>query len=159
MEARLSYANAAPQGYRAVVALNSYVDDCGLDPILLELVKLRASQINGCAYCLDMHSKDLRALGEREERIYALSAWHETPFYTERERAALLWAEALTLVNEDHVPDEIYEEARRHFNEEALVNLTLAIATVGVWNRLCIAFRSVPGAYASSRTPLATAAD
>ncbi len=117
------------------------------EPSLIELVKMRASQINGCAYCLDMHSKDARAAGETEQRLYALNAWRETPFFTDRERAALEWTEALTLVAEDHVPDEVYEEARKHFAEEELVNLSMAIVSINGWNRLAIAFRAVPGAY------------
>ncbi len=119
----------------------------GLETKLLDLVRLRASQINGCAYCIDMHSKDLRAAGETEQRLYELDAWRETPFYTDRERAALEWTEAVTLVSETHVPDEVYERVRQHFNEDELVNLTLAVAAINVWNRLAISFRSVPGTY------------
>jgi len=118
-----------------------------LEPSLIELVKMRASQINGCAYCLDMHSKDARAAGETEQRLYLLNAWREAPFYTDRERAALAWTEAVTLVSEDHVPDSVYEEARQRFSEEELVNLTMAIVTINGWNRLSIAFRAVPGEY------------
>ena len=106
------------------------MEECGLEPLLLELVRMRASQINGCAYCLDMHGKDARALGESEQRLYTLSAWREAPFYTPRERAALLWTEELTLLNERHVPDAVYEEVRPHFSEEELVNLTLAIVAI-----------------------------
>src|SRR5215831_18787317 len=130
MEQRLSYAKVAPRGYRAMEALQDYVDDCGLEPLLLELIKLRASQINGCAYCIDMHTKDARAAGETEQRLYELNAWRETPFYTDRERAALAWTEAVTLVSETHVPDDVYEEARRYFTEEELVNLTLAVVAI-----------------------------
>ena len=154
MEERLKYAKAAPQGYRAMAALQDYVDDCGLEPLLLELVKMRASQINGCAYCIDMHSKDARAMGESEQRLYELNAWHETPFYTDRERAALLWTEELTLISQDHAPDEIYNEVRQHFSEEELVNLTLAIVAINGWNRLAIGFRSQPGKYQSTKKPL-----
>ena len=118
-----------------------------LEPSLIELVKMRASQINGCAYCLDMHSKDARAAGETEQRLYLLNAWREAPFYTDRERAALAWTEAVTLVSVDHVPDRVYEEARQRFSEEELVNLTMAIVTINGWNRLSIAFRAVPGEY------------
>ncbi|HVW68937.1 MAG TPA: carboxymuconolactone decarboxylase family protein, partial [Steroidobacteraceae bacterium] len=114
---------------------------------LLHLIKLRASQINGCAYCIDMHSKDARAAGESEQRLYALDAWRETPFYTERERAALEWTEAVTLVTEGHVPDAVYDAVRKHFQGDDLVNLTLAITTINAWNRLSIAFRAVPGTY------------
>ncbi len=131
----------------AMLGLEKYLHTCGLPEKLLHLVKMRVSQINGCAYCLDMHSKDLRAAGDTEQRLYVLDAWREAPFYTERERAALAWAEAVTLVTEEHVPDEVYEQARSQFSEEELVNLTLAVVTINGWNRLSIAFRSVPGAY------------
>ena len=117
------------------------------EPLLIELVKMRASQINECAFCLDMHSKDARAAGETEQRLYALNAWRETPFFTDRERAALAWTEEVTLVGQNHVPDAIYEEARRYFTEEELVDLTMAVIAINGWNRLAIAFRSVPGAY------------
>lgn len=147
METRLDYAKAAPNGYRAVLGLDRYVKECGLEPSLLELVKLRASQINGCAYCVDMHSLDARAGGESEQRLYALTVWQETPFFTERERAALLWAEKLTLISVDHVPDEVYEEVHRHFSDEELVNLTLAVSVINVWNRFGISFRDAPGNY------------
>lgn len=112
-----------------------------------ELVKTRASQINGCAYCIDMHTKDARAAGETEQRLYALDAWRETPFYTDRERAALEWTEAVTLIAEDHAPDDLFQRVRQHFSEEELVNLTLAIVAINGWNRLAIAFRAVPGSY------------
>src|SRR5438552_8462173 len=122
MEERLKYAKAAPNGYRAMAALQDYVDGCGLEPLLLELVKMRASQINGCAYCIDMHSKDARAMGESEQRLYELNAWRETPFYTERERAALEWTEALTSVSETHVPDAVYNEVKKYFSEKEIVD-------------------------------------
>ncbi len=154
MEERLKYAKVAPQGYRAMAGLQRYVDDCGLEPLMMELVKMRASQINGCAYCLDMHSKDARALGESEQRLYMLNAWREAPFYSERERAALLWTEELTLVSEGHASDAVYEEVRRQFSEEELVNLTLAIVAINGWNRLAIGFRSQPGVYQSRKKPL-----
>jgi AhpD family alkylhydroperoxidase len=153
MEERLNYVKAAPAGYRAILTLNRYVDECDLEPLLLELVRMRASQINGCAYCLDMHSKDARAIGETEQRLYALSAWRETPFYTPRERAALRWTEEITLISQDHASDAAYDEARQHFSEGELVNLTLAIIMINSWNRLAIGFRSVPGEYQSSRKP------
>ena len=146
MDQRLNYAQAAPVGYGAMEALDDCVMACGLDPLLLELVKMRASQLNGCAYCIDMHSKDARALGESEQRLYALSAWRETPFYSERERAALLWTEDLTLISQSDVPDAVYDEVCRHFSDEELVNLTLVIVTINGWNRLSIAFRSGRGA-------------
>jgi AhpD family alkylhydroperoxidase len=130
-----------------MLGLEKYIDECGLEASLQNLVKIRASQINGCAYCIDMHTKDARADGETEQRIFELNAWRETPFYTDRERAALAWTEAVTLVSQTHVPDEVYEEARERFTEEELVNLTLVIATINAWNRLAISFRQVPGAY------------
>lgn len=147
MQSRLDFAKAAPGVMKAMLAMQAYLTQCGLEPSLLELVKLRASQINGCAYCIDMHSKDARAGGETEQRLYALDAWHETPFYSERERAALAWTEAVTLVAAGHVPDAVYEQAREHFTDEELVNLTLAVIAINGWNRLAISFRAVPGTY------------
>ncbi len=147
MEARLNPYKIAPQVYPAVVALQKYVDSCGLERPLLELVRLRASQINGCAYCLDMHTKDARALGETEQRLHLISAWRESPFYTEREHAALEWTESVTLISETHVPDEVYERVRQQFTQAELVNLTAAIAMINTWNRLSVAFRAVPGTY------------
>ena len=147
MEPRIDY-KAAPAGAReAMYALEKYVRTSGLEQKLLELVRLRASQINGCAYCIDMHTKDARAEGETEQRLYALSAWREAPFYSDRERAALEWTETLTLISQNHVPDELYERVRRHFDESELINLTLAINAINSWNRLAISFRSVPGTY------------
>ncbi|QBD75830.1 carboxymuconolactone decarboxylase family protein [Ktedonosporobacter rubrisoli] len=151
MEARMDYAKAAPGAMKAMNGLEKYLANCGLDAALLDLVRLRASQINGCAYCVDMHSLDLRAGGESEQRIYALPVWRETPFFSERERAALLWTEKLTLISIDHVPSEVFEEVRRHFSEEELANLTLAIATINAWNRFGISFRDVPGQYTPSK--------
>ena len=147
MQARLDYAKVAPGAMKAMVAINRYSNESGLEKSLLELIKIRASQINGCAYCIDMHTKDARANSETEQRIYALNAWRETPFYTERERAALTWTEALTLISENHVPDELYDAVRLHFTDEELVNLTMAIITINGWNRLAIGFRDVPGTY------------
>jgi len=138
---------ASPKSYQAMAALENFVTSCGLERPLLELVKMRTSQINGCAYCLDMHSKDARALGESEQRLYLLNAWRETPFYTERERAALEWTEAVTLVADHHVPDEVYQAVAKHFSEEELANLTLAIATINSWNRLNVATRTLAGAW------------
>jgi AhpD family alkylhydroperoxidase len=151
MEPRLNYGKAAPEGVRALSALNRYVEECGLEPLLLELVKMRASQINGCAYCLDMHSKDARALGESEHRLYTLSAWRETPFFSERERAALLWTEELTRLSETEVDDEVYAEVSQHFSDEEMVNLTLAIVVINGWNRLAVGFRATPGVYQSKK--------
>src|SRR6266576_5279868 len=156
MEERLKYAKAAPSGYRAMAAFQNFVDDCGLEPLLLELVKMRASQINGCAYCIDMHSKDARAMGESEQRLYELNAWRETPFYTERERAALLWTEAVTLVSHTHVPDEVYEQVRKHFGEKELLDLTLAVVAINSWNRLAISLRAIPGTYQPKKSSAAS---
>ena len=147
MSARIDYNKVAPGAFRAMFGLERYIRDCGLEPSLLHLIKMRASQINGCAYCLDMHSKDARAEGETEQRLYVLNAWREAPFYTERERAALAWTEALTLIAEDHVPDEIYNEVRQHFSEQELANLSLAVVAINGWNRLAISFRSESGTY------------
>lgn len=147
MEARMNYAKAAPGVMKAMDGLDTYIAKCGLEPELRELVKLRASQINGCAYCVDIHSLDARALGETEQRLYGLPVWQETPFFSERERAALLWTEKLTLISADHVSDEVYEQVRPHFTDEELANLTLAIALINAWNRFGVAFRDVPGRY------------
>jgi AhpD family alkylhydroperoxidase len=147
MTQRLDYSKASPDGFKAIYGLQAYVDNSGLEHSLMELVKMRASQINGCAYCLDMHSKDARAAGETEQRLYALNAWRETPFYTDRERAALAWTEALTLVSQKEVSDELYAEARKHFSEKELVDLTFVIIAINGWNRLAIPFRSTPGIY------------
>jgi AhpD family alkylhydroperoxidase len=143
MKPRLNPYQAAPDAMKAVAALDTYVKGSGLDPGLIELIKMRASQINGCAYCLHMHSRDARARGESEERLYLLDAWRESPLYTDRERAALAWAEAVTLVSQTRVPDEVYEEARRHFSEEELVKLTVAVGAINAWNRIAISFRAV----------------
>jgi AhpD family alkylhydroperoxidase len=145
MEARLDYARVAPGAFKAMYGLEKYVAACGLEPKLLHLVKMRASQINGCAFCLDMHSKELRAEGESEQRLYVLDAWRDAPYYSARERAALAWAEAVTRVAEDRVGDEIYREAREQFSEAELVDLTLAVVAINGWNRLSVAFRVQPG--------------
>jgi AhpD family alkylhydroperoxidase len=147
MQPRIEYAKAAPGAVKAMLDLEKYVRQSGIETPLLELVRLRASQINGCAYCLDMHTKDARAEGETEQRLYTLSAWRETPFFSERERAALEWTEAVTEIGKDHVPDEVFERVRQHFSESELTNLTLAVITINAWNRLAIAFRAVPGTY------------
>lgn len=147
MKCRLDYQRISPDGYRAMLALNKFAETCGLEHALLELIKIRASQINGCAYCIDMHAIDARAGGESEQRVYLLDAWREAPFYSDRERAALAWTEAVTLVGQTHVPDGVFEEARRHFSEEELVNLTWAVVVINGWNRIAVAFRSEPGKY------------
>jgi AhpD family alkylhydroperoxidase len=148
MQPRIDAPKVAPAAYQAMLGLEMFVrKNSKLEPALLELVKMRASQINGCAYCLDMHSKDARAEGETEQRLYALPAWEETPFFTDRERSALALTEAVTLVSEGHVPEAVYERAKKSFSDEELVNLTLAIVAINGWNRLCITFRAVPGEY------------
>lgn len=151
MQPRLVVRKVAPDVYKAMSALEVCVSQSGLETSLLELVRTRASQINNCAYCLDMHTKDARANGETEQRLYTVSAWHETPFFTERERAALTWTEALTNIAETRVPDAVYEIARKHFTEKELVDLTLAIVAINGWNRLSVAFRTVPGTYQPSK--------
>jgi AhpD family alkylhydroperoxidase len=147
MESRLDYAKASPEAYKAMVQMEGVVRRSGIDPKLLELMKIRASQLNGCGYCIDMHTKDARFKGETEERIYALDAWRETPFYTEKERAALAWTEAITNIQTGHAPDAVYHQLSRNFSEEERVNLTLAITTINAWNRIAIGFRLVPGSY------------
>jgi AhpD family alkylhydroperoxidase len=147
MKARIESRNVNPRIMQLLLAVEGYLHDSNLGSRLLHLVKTRASQINGCAYCLDMHTKDARAEGESEQRLYALDAWRETPFFDERERAALEWTEAVTRVADTHVPDEVYERVSRHFNEQELVDLTLAVANINTWNRLNVAFRSVAGGY------------
>ncbi|MEP6901869.1 MAG: carboxymuconolactone decarboxylase family protein [Actinomycetota bacterium] len=147
MEKRLDYSKAAPGLVQVMYKLQKFAEDSGLERSLLELVKTRVSQINGCAFCLDMHTKDARALGESEQRLYVLNAWRETPFYTDRERAALAWAETITLISQSHASDEEYAAARTQFSEEEIVKLTMAIITINGWNRLAIAFREIPGIY------------
>jgi AhpD family alkylhydroperoxidase len=147
MPTRLDYRKAAPGAVRAMSGLETYLNESGLESPLRELVKVHASQINGCAFCIDMHTKDARAYGETEQRLYALPAWREAPFYTERERAALAWTEAVTLVTESHVPDDVFEQAREHFGERELVDLTLAVVAINGWNRIAIAFRPEVGTY------------
>ena len=147
MQPRLDYTKASPGTVRALFGLEVYLHGCGLEHRLLHLVKLRASQINGCAYCIDMHSKDARAAGETEQRLYLLDAWREAPFYTDRERAAFAWTEAVTKVTEGHVPDAVFEEVREQFNDKELADLTMAIAAINAWNRMAISFRALPGGY------------
>lgn len=147
MQRRIDFYAISPDAYKAMRGVQEYVSKSGLEHSLLELVKTRASQINGCAYCLDMHTQDARVAGETEQRLYALAAWHEAPFFTERERAALAWCEALTLVADGHVPDSVYEKARKHFSEKELVDLSMAIVAINGWNRIAIAFRTPAGSY------------
>jgi AhpD family alkylhydroperoxidase len=143
----MEYWKVAPGGFKALSSLEAYLRDSGLDKALLHMIKLRASQINGCAYCIDMHWKDARAAGASEQRLYGLDAWREAPYYTDRERAALEWTEALTDVRDGHVTDAVYDAVRGHFSEKELADLTWAVATINAWNRVAIAFRSEAGAY------------
>jgi AhpD family alkylhydroperoxidase len=147
MEPRVNYSKVAPGVFEAMLGLSNYLRQCGLEESLINLVCLRASQINGCAYCLDMHWKDLRAAGEGEQGLYGLDAWEESPYYSDRERAALAWTDSVTNIREGHVPDEVYEQVQKSFSEKELADLTLAIAAINGWNRLNIAARTVPGTY------------
>ena len=147
MKQRLDYSQIAPEALKGMLELEKYVSNSGLEKTLYELVKIRASQINGCAYCLDMHTKDARKAGETEQRLFTLSAWRETPFYSERERAAFQWTEALTLISENNVSDSLFNSVSKHFDQEELVALTMAIVAINGWNRLAIGFRTVPGTY------------
>ena len=147
MESRLDYAKVLPEGMKAIYALDRYSQNSGLEPSLLDLIKLRASQINGCAYCIDMHTKDARTGGETEQRLYSLSVWSEAPYYTDRERAALAFTEAVTLIADGHVPDDVYEQARQQFNDEELVKLMIGIVIINTWNRFAITFHDLPGSY------------
>ncbi len=147
MEQRLDYAKIAPDGTATLLQLERYVRHSGLEPLLLELVRLRASEINGCAFCVDMHTKDARLEGESEQRLYAVAVWPEAPFFSDRERAALAWTEAVTLVSATGVADDVYQLARRQFSEKELVDLTMAIIAINGWNRLAVSFRAVAGTY------------
>ena len=147
METRITYVKVAPGAYRAMLGLEEYLRQCGLEESLLDLVKLRASQVNGCAYCIDMYWKDLRVLRESEQRFYGLDAWEESPYYSDRERAALAWTEAVTNLRDGHVRDEVCEDVREHFSEKELADLTLAVAAINAWNRLAISARTEPGKY------------
>jgi AhpD family alkylhydroperoxidase len=147
MEPRIAYNQYSPNALHAMYALEKHLKSSTIEEKLLHLIKLRASQINGCAYCIDMHSLDARALGDTEQRLYALNAWRETAFFTPRERAALEWTEAITLISQNHAPDALYDAVRKEFSENELVDLTYAIATINAWNRLAIAMRAVPGQY------------
>jgi AhpD family alkylhydroperoxidase len=147
VQPRFDYRKFSPDPVQAMLALEKYIASCGLDHTFVHLLKLRASQINGCAFCVDMHSIDARAEGESEQRLYALNAWHETPFFTDRERAGLAWIEAVTRVSETHVPDDVYEEASKHFSEKEIFDLTVVAATINAWNRIAIASRAPAGTY------------
>ena len=147
MKSRINFLRVSPRALQAMMGLQTYVNESGLEHNLLELVKMRASQINGCAYCLDMHSKDARAAGETEQRLYMLSAWREAPLYSARERAALEWTEALTFMREQQVPDQVFADVREHFSEEELVSLSLAVVAITGWNQLNVGFRTEAGNY------------
>ena len=147
MKTRLNIGAVSPAAYRAMLGLEKFIHESSIEPKLAHLLKMRASQINGCAYCLDMHSKDARASGETEQRLYGLDAWREAPYYNDRERAALEWIESLTLVTDGHVPDEVYDRARKQFSERELVELAIVAVAINGWNRLAIAFRSEAGTY------------
>jgi AhpD family alkylhydroperoxidase len=147
MQPRIDYRKYSQEPLKALYEIEKYIVTSGLEPKLLHLLKMRASQINGCAYCLDMHSIDARAEGETEQRLYTLNAWAETPFFSDRERAALAWTEAVTNVSQTHVPDEVFEEVKKHFSEKEIVDLTLALAMINLWNRIAISLRAVPGHY------------
>lgn len=144
MKPRMNFYQAAPESIKALTAVETQIQSSGLEQSLVELVKTRASQINGCAFCINMHTQDARKHGETEQRLYLLNAWHDSPLYTDRERAALAWTEAVTLISETHAPDDVYQELRKHFSESEAVNLTMLIGTINAWNRLAIAFRAVP---------------
>jgi AhpD family alkylhydroperoxidase len=144
MKSRINYFQAAPDAVKALTALEAQIQGGGLEQPLIELVRTRASQINGCAFCINMHTQDARKHGETEQRLYLLNAWRESPVYTDRERAALAWTEAVTLISQTHAPDDVYNEVRAQFSEAETVNLTMLIATINAWNRLSISFRSMP---------------
>ena len=152
MKPRMNYYQAAPDTVKAMMALENQIQSSGLEQSLIDLVKTRASQINGCAFCIDMHSRDARKRGETEQRLYLLNAWREAPVYTDRERAALAWTEAVTLIAETHAPDDVYNEVRAHFSEAETVNLTTLIGAINAWNRLAISFRAVPPVKVSAAT-------
>lgn len=149
---RLNYSKIAPEGIKGLIEIEKYLAQSGLDRTIFELVKLRASQINGCAYCLDMHTKDARAAGETEQRLYLLNAWREAPFYTEKERVALEWTEAMTLISENEISDDLYQKVEEHFEDKELMALTMAIVAINSWNRLAIGFRTEVGSYEVKKT-------
>ena len=152
MEPRIDYVKSARGAYHAMLGIEHYLQQSGLEASLQNLIKLRVSQVNGCAYCIDMHWKDLRAAGESEQRLYGLDAWEESPYYTDRERAALAWAEAVTNIRDGHVPDAVFEHVKNFFNDKELADLTLAVTAINSWNRLSIAARTVPGTYQPAKT-------
>ena len=152
MKPRINFYLAAPEIIKALTAVETQIQSSGLEQSLIELVRTRASQVNGCAFCINMHTQDARKQGETEQRLYLLNAWREAPLYTDRERAALAWTEAVTLISATHAPDDVYDEVRKHFSEAETVNLTMLIATINAWNRLAISFRTVPPVKAKAAT-------
>ena len=152
MKPRMNFYQAAPEIIKALTAVETQIQSSGLEQSLIELVRTRASQVNGCAFCINMHTQDARKQGETEQRLYLLNAWREAPLYTDRERAALAWTEAVTLISATHAPDDVYDEVRKHFSEAETVNLTMLIATINAWNRLAISFRTVPPVKAKAAT-------
>ena len=152
MQPRIDYRKYAQEPLQQLLAIEKYIAESGLEPKLIRLIKMGASQINGCAYCLDMHSIDARAAGESEQRLYTLEAWRETPFFSERERAALAWTEAVTLISQTHAPDDVYGDMQKHFSEKEIVDLTLLAAMINLWNRVAISTRAVPGHYKPAKS-------
>jgi AhpD family alkylhydroperoxidase len=152
MQPRIDYRKFAQEPLKHMLNLEKYIAESGLEPKLVHLLKMRASQINGCAYCLDMHSIDARATGESEQRLYTLEAWRETPFFSDRERAALAWTESLTLIAQTHAPDDVYAELQKHFTEKEVVDLTFVVGAINLWNRLAISLRAQPGHYKPAKT-------
>ena len=155
MQPRIDYRKYAPDALKAMLSLEQYIAGCGLDHRLVLLLKLRASQINGCAYCIDMHSIDARAAGETEQRLYALDAWRETPFFSDRERAALAWIESITLVSKTHVPDEVFEQVKKYFSEKEIMDLAIVATVINMWNRMAISTRALPGRYHRAKSTAA----
>ena len=151
MQPRIDYRKFGQEPLKHMLGLEKYIAESGLEPKLVHLVKMRASQINGCAYCLDMHSIDARAAGESEQRLYTLEAWRETPFFSDRERAALAWTESLTLIAQTHAPDDVYADLQKHFTEKEIVDLTFVVGAINLWNRLAISTRALPGHYKSAK--------
>ena len=156
MQPRIDHAKYAQEPMKSMLDLEKYISQCGLDHRLIHLMKMRASQMNGCAYCIDMHSIDARALGETEQRLYELDAWREAPFFSDRERAALEWTEAITLVAQTHVPDTAFEEVKKYFSEKEIVDLTIVATTINMWNRVAISMRAQPGHYHPAKKTAAT---
>jgi AhpD family alkylhydroperoxidase len=152
MQPRIDYRKYAQEPLQQLLAIEKYIAENGLEPKLIHLIKMRASQINGCAYCLDMHSIDARTAGESEQRLYTLEAWRETPFFSERERAALAWTEAVTLISQTHAPDDVFADLQKHFSEKEIVDLTLVTAMINLWNRVAISTRAVPGHYRPAKS-------